>query len=381
MRQFITPNNYAFAVFFSSWVAFFYNGILDHLLLGRNGAPVWLFLIIFWVGFLYFKRGVLVVIKPTDILVFIIFPALIPSLLSFFDTYFLASLSLVMCTLISIRLGSRWSLSFSQKQLIFNVGVLTSIAAIIMFAYFSLIARPVFGVDSIRPGYGYAIDRGVLLRLVGFADDPNFYAVGVLLPLLIGLGVPKLKWRTVGLVVIISSIILTFSRSGSLAIACALAAMFFSRVKLRSFVIGAVVLLLAVPIVTLTGTLIEGLKTSENVEVSRDFSSGLSGRNNLLMLAVAEQPITFWGNGLGVTKTLIGLHSHNTYFDYLYEAGFIPFLLLIICVGLACIRSVKTPNLINSYGVGVLVGAGAVSIGFQPLFILLILMGGKYVDR
>jgi O-antigen ligase len=283
--------------------------------------------------------------------------------------------------LASIRCGHSWTLSKNQKQFIADVGLVTAILSLFMFFYFSFWDRPVWGEASIRPGYGYAIDRGVLLRLVGFSEDPNFFVIGSLLPFLICLCEKHLKRRVITIAVLGLAMVFTFSRSGFFTVIAAVASYYFLRIKVShlKFIVPFAIAL--VPIVLIGFSYFDDLKVNDSADVDRGFVSGLLSRSALLSILLEKESFSFFGNGLGISKEILGIHSHNTYFDFLFEGGVVPFVVFVVITLSYIFSAFYKPSLIKSYGVGVIIGASAVSISFQPLLSLVILLGSKYADK
>lgn len=367
-----------FFVFFSVWIIFQFNGLIDGAIIGRSGIPSWLLLVGLLLVFLYFDGKRRISFDKYSLLFLVFFILCLPSFAEYYNFFSLSVFSVVICVMIAAAMQRGWTLSFANRQLIFSVSIIIAVLSILMFAYYSLLARPVFGIDPIRPGYGYAIDRGVLLRLVGFADDPNFYVLGMVLPLLIGMSEKGLKFRKIGLLLIVLSLILTFSRSGLLAVVFGVATYYFKRVSFKVAIAGLITLMVFSVSGLFYGSLLGQLRTNDDSVVERSFSSGFDSRGNLLNLALNEEDLKPFGNGIGRAKDIIGIHSHNSYFDYIFDAGLVPFSLLILIMCLFVFDTIRSPTLISAYGVSICVGAAALSIGFHPLFLLLIMLGSRF---
>jgi hypothetical protein len=359
-------------------MVFQFNGLIDGALIGRNGIPSWLYVVVVLLVFLFFDGRRNMRFDKYSILFFMLFLSCLPSFIEYYDLFSFSVFSIVICILLSSVFRVGWTLTVQNKMLIYNAGVLIALLSIAMFLYFSVISRPVFGVDSIRPGFGYAIDRGVLIRLVGFADDPNFYVLGMILPLLIGMSEPKFKYRKIGLILISLSLVLTFSRSGLLAVIFGTGAFYFRRISVKLALGVIVVGLLSLALGLVYGLLIEGLKTSQTTTVDRSFSGGFDSRSNLLVLAMEKEDLKYFGNGIGRAKDAIGLHSHNSYFDYIFDAGLVPFAILLLIIIFFVLDSFFKSTILSAYTVSICVGAAALSIGFHPLFLLFLMASGRY---
>lgn len=370
-----------YLIFLGSWLSFYYNGILDKVVINVKLFPAWLVFLSVALFISYFGKGIKwVTFKSFDVAFLFLFVVLLPSIYENFGAYSFSIVSIVACVMLSARCGPRWHMNKKQIQFIVDIGLITAVFAVAMFIYFSYFNRPSWGESAIRPGYGYAIDRGVLLRLVGFADDPNFYVIGSTLPLLLAFHNSAVKRRNLTISVVLLSMVLTFSRSGLFSVVACFAALYFLRLKVSHAKVILPVLLLILPLFFVATTSFDSLKTNEAAEVDRGIISGLLSRSNLIVLLLEQRDIVFFGNGLGVSKELIGLHSHNTFFDFLFEGGVLPFLAFLAMTLSYIAFAFCRPNVIAAYGVGVIVGSLAVSIAFQPLLILVMLMGPKYVD-
>ncbi|WP_022959108.1 hypothetical protein [Spongiibacter tropicus] len=367
-----------FFIFFSIWMIFQFNGLIDGALIGRSGVPSWLIMLVFLVAILFFDGRRTLAFDKYSFLFFVLFVSCLPSFLEFYNFYSLSVFSIVICIFISSSMRKGWVLSSGEKQVVFNVSIIVALLSILMFLYFVFIDRPVFGQDLIRPGYGYAIDRGVLLRLVGFADDPNFYVLAMIFPLLLMFSEKKIKYRKVGGIIILASLLLTFSRSGLIAVVVGILAFYIKKISFRMLAWAAVSVVLSLLISALYGFVVSELKTNEDVVVERSFSSGFDSRNNLLSLALMKEDFSAFGNGIGRAKDIIGIHSHNSYFDYIFDSGYVPFSILAIILLFFFTDLYRRPSIFSAYAASIVVGAAALSIPFQPMLILMIMCSHRY---
>jgi len=267
-----------------------------------------------------------------------------------------------------------------EDEFIFERGGLTVMISLLFFWYFSLVDRPVFGLDLERPGYGYSIDRGVLLRLVGFADDPNFFSVAASLSLFIGLSRSNFKCRNFFLMLIAISMFFTFSRSGLLAIMVGLVFAFRNRISPRYFWTLLTLFIVSLVGYFLYGSIVSLLNLSAESVVDRSIEGGFLSRFNLIGMILTRSSLEFFGNGIGSAKALLGIHSHNTFFDFLFEGGYIPgFIYLAIC-SVFVFKAWLKPSLMSGFGVVVIASSAVLSIGYQPILVLTLMMAGRYRD-
>src|SRR5690606_18721022 len=89
------------------------------------------------------------------------------------------------------------------NKVVFLAGVLVSAVSVGFYIPALLdVARIAASSDLWKPGTIYVLDQGGVLRLIGFAGDPNFLSLWLSLSLTTGLSVRPSTWRNLGLVVI-----------------------------------------------------------------------------------------------------------------------------------------------------------------------------------
>lgn len=366
------------------WLVFWYRGIIDNLLLKLAPIPGWvpaLFLICFCV-IIFNKKKNAGRINTAELLIFLLFLVVIPSAVSGAKLASFSVISLFLSVFVTMSWGRFNSFNLKDKQWICNFALLTSTLSIIMFLYFVFIERPTLGVSEIRPGFGYAIDRGVLLRLVGFTSDPNFYCLGLMLPFLICIKERAIKNRKLILFVMIISFILTMSRSGAIIMILGLVLLFFTDIKrFSSLLLYSVIFSLF----TMAAIAIYGgsLLVTENAELDRGFITGILSRFNLVENIVKGYSFELFGNGIGKSKELIGYHSHNTYFDFLFECGVVPFIIFMSYVILMLRQLFKNLNPLSIFAILIFVSIFSVSLPFNPIVYLipLVCLRMKYVEE
>lgn len=366
------------------WLVFWYRGIIDNLLLKLAPIPGWvpaLFLICFCV-IIFNKKKHAGRINTAELLIFLLFLVVIPSAVTGAKLASFSVISLFLSVFVTMSWGRFKSFNLKDKQWICNFALLTSTLSIIMFLYFVFVERPTLGVSEIRPGFGYAIDRGVLLRLVGFTSDPNFYCLGLMLPFLICIKERAIKNRKLILFVMIISFILTMSRSGAIIMILGLVLLFFTDIKrFSSLLLYSVIF----SFFTMAAIAIYGgsLLVAENAELDRGFITGILSRFNFVENIVKGYSFELFGNGIGKSKELIGYHSHNTYFDFLFECGVIPFIIFMSYVILMLRQLFKNLNPLSIFAILIFVSIFSVSLPFNPIIYLipLVCLRMKYVEE
>lgn len=361
------------------WLLFFVNGLVDKIILRNSGIPGWaIVLVLFCVGLLLSARRKEVIRLPEYTLI-VLFLACLPSFFSFFNAYSLSVLSIPFCFYLLAKLDRSWSSTLKERQFIVDVGLFVSLLSLLMFMYYFFLAPPTFGVDPTRPGFGYAIDRGTTLRLVGFADDPNFFTIAAILPLLIVLADSEIKRRKIALIFLVTAMFFSLSRTGLAALVVGLCGLFLlkrSKVVLWIPVFAAVGLMLLLSL----DLVFEQLSLSQSAS-SRGLEEGLESRLNLINLLLRYESISLLGNGFGYSKELIGLHSHNTYFDFLFEGGAISFAVFLGFLLIVTLRNFPLTNVFQVYSLCIFVCIFGVSLPFYPLLYLLPLLALRYDHR
>lgn len=193
-------------------------------------------------------------------------------------------------------------------------------------------------------------------RSTGLFANPNQAGQALVLAMIVGFGVLPSKWRPVLLIATIAGILPTFSRSGMLAWAAAVLALYlFQGVRIRE-----IRRLLVIPIViiafiysplwgSLEDTLTERGVLNEDVRQRLDFvgsggeevqDSSATEREELASLAwerFSMEPILGWGTGAYYMPPF-WLGPHNTYLGMMVDYGLLgilvyPSLMVVILIG------------------------------------------------
>jgi hypothetical protein len=200
-----------------------------------------------------------------------------------------------------------------------------------------------------RPGIGYVLDQGGILRLVGFAEDPNFYSIYAVLALFLGFSLNKCRFKWLGISLIGLSLILANSRSFFLVFSFSLVTlMLFTLIKrekaLWTYTRTVCISLL---IVAGSGAIWSYFQGDLLEKVLRRFSiMRQSGRFDMWQSLMTDGFDDIWlGTGLrGAEVLLNGMYSHNSYLDLLVETGLVGFSLWMCFV---CFITIKGAGKIN----------------------------------
>lgn len=239
------------------------------------------------------------------------------------------------------------------NKLVFFMGVGVAGLSVVFFlwkaySYSAIIANP----DLLNPPLIYEVGRKGVLRLKGFAGDPNFYSLWMVVSLLCGFTLSKSIrsfWRWFGILVIGVSLLLAMSRGFALAFVGAILFLgfiwiikrYWKRGEVRQYVkplvVGGVFLfvLAFIPLPFFDG--------SVGQMVLERFRLGAGNRWELWSTVLNEEGQNFLiGSGLrGVEAVLSGRYSHNSYLDLIVETGIIGLFLWGLFIVLVSLRAIR----------------------------------------
>jgi len=346
---------------------------------------VFLFFLIFWIGALFVK-GSIRVTKTFVVLISLVFLFTIwVSISALFSPQPFRALTMMAQQIRNILLlfiiGSLFSEFVNIKILnywIFWVGV--SISALSVFLYLLVWSNysEILTIQSLwKPNIIYILDQGGVLRLTGFAKDPNFYSLWMAPAFFVGLSLPFSIVRVIGILIIGLSCVLAMSRSFILAFLVSSLTLFFliifwAKTNYSYVMRIASILILIIIIVILFQALgfnfldfffhrIELIEQTPRFAMWRNLIDSMSNNWN-----------PFFGTGLrGAQETLGGSYTHNSYFDVLFETGlpglflWLSLLCYVTIVALRRIRSTHWVPWIHTWLV-LLVMFGAFSLVYNP---------------
>lgn len=214
------------------------------------------------------------------------------------------------------------------NKVVFLMGVLVSVVSVGFYIPVLLdVARIAASSDLWKPGTIYVLDQGGVLRLIGFAGDPNFLSLWLSLSLTTGLSVRPSKWRNLGLVVI--TIALTFALSRGFVVSAMLSLLVMtlgaavrpsSRAAIQRYLRPVGVLAIGVLVLVIMEIVFGGVLWRQIL--TRIQLAGATPRFAMWsrLLEVDFNPLV--GLGLrGAQDVLAGKYSHNTYLDIVFETG------------------------------------------------------------
>lgn len=235
-------------------------------------------------------------------------------------------------------------LSRTERLTIFNrwifwISLVIAAVAIFLYGvkwvdYSAILATP----NLWKPSIIYILDQGGVLRLTGFAKDPNFYSLWISPALFASLALGKFSLAViVGLLIISVSLVLAMSRGFMLAlfvstiilVVCQVVRKAIYGSRFRAYtrrLLGVfVTLVLSGILLQLGGYNVSGflLKRIELAKETPRFEMW-----SLLSKAMQKCWNPLFGSGLRSTQVALGgLYSHNSYIDILFETGLLGFVL------------------------------------------------------
>lgn len=243
----------------------------------------------------------------------------------------IAVLWLVGSTLGSIRDVRR------LNKVVFLIGIVVAALSLTFYLlamrdYQDILSNPV----RWKPKTIYELGQAGILRLQGFAGDPNFYSLWMSLSLFCGLivtGVRRL-WKWFGIAIIAASILLAFSRGFFVALGASSLlillwlALFRAKTLWRKYARPVIVGAIAIGIISLI-PLPHIQDTPAQLLITRFQLTATTPRFAMWEEILNKLPSQLLlGKGLRSAEwALAGRYSHNSYMDLLFETGIIGFIL------------------------------------------------------
>ena len=267
----------------------------------------------------------------------------------------------------------------SLNQAVLLTGAIVSAIAIFFYSlawinYSKIVATPALW----KPHIIYVLDQGGVLRLTGFAKDPNFYSLWISPALFVGLTIVPFSFSSfLGFSAVGFSCLLGMSRGFMLAFIVStvfliMVAIFRVEV-IRQYVKRIIIVFILAVVVTAVLQMFDidlwgfFLKRVELIKQTPRFAMW---RHLVSNTGKTWNP--FWGTGLrGAQQILGGMYSHNSYFDVLFETGvpgFVLWLSILIytsIVALKRIRNLSWLPWIHTWFI-LLVMFGAFSLAYNP---------------
>jgi len=253
-----------------------------------------------------------------------------------FTMFLLMLRNVAILWLIGSMLGSIRDLQRLNKA-VFLVGIAVAILslALYLFAardYHDILTNP----TRWKPDIIYVLGQAGVLRLKGFAGDPNFYSLWMSVSLFCGLTVSKIRrlWKWLGITVIITSILLALSRgffvalgASSLLIALWLT-LFHAKISWRKYAKPIIVGSIFISLIALM-PLSHIQRSPAQLLINRFQLTATTPRFGMWKEILSDLPShLLLGAGLRSAEwTLGGMYSHNSYMDLLFETGLIGFIL------------------------------------------------------
>jgi len=235
-----------------------------------------------------------------------------------------------------------------NRKLFWIGGIIASFAVLMYVSALTRYSEILSNPSQWKPGIGYILDQGGVLRLIGFARDPNFYSLWVAPSFLAGLSLTFSPLRLVMMIIIIGiSLVLAMSRGFALA-----------------FSISTVILIVALLAIRRRSVYVKRLVGAATISaiiaialtsvIGYDFSSMLEKRIELISQSpryamwhqilgeMSETRNPLIGAGLrGAEEILKGAYSHNSYLDVLFETGLVGFLIWIFLISYTTMCALK----------------------------------------
>lgn len=226
---------------------------------------------------------------------------------------------------------------------VFYLGVVIALTSIIIYIpavmqYTTIISNPALW----KPGIGYALDQGGVLRLIGLSKDPNFYSTFISFTFFAGITSSKSRLKWLGIAIIALSLILAMSRAFAvvlpISILILLAPTALSckirkalKAYIKSIFLGAVfALMLGVVWGLFQGNLWQSIML--RMELASGTPRFTMWEKLIELIKTDFNPVI--GKGLrSAEEALGGAYSHNSYLDILFETGMIGFTIWSLFIG------------------------------------------------
>ncbi len=231
-------------------------------------------------------------------------------------------------------------LHFDQRATMKRIVLLGGFVSIIsifgyvksLFSYKTIIANP----DMWRPEIFYTLGMGGVMRLQGLREDPNFFFIVNLIPLVFSLYLMRQKKNYSSIIffpVIFIASLLTFSRTGAILLVLVTLIIFFRWMSLRKIVI-SIILVGSVMAASHYFVRVYELPTLYDIFSTR-FVSGIEtgGSDRLLLWKTAWegfQSSVVWGKGGRYVFKEAGIYAHNDFLEMLSSHGIIGFIFMSI---------------------------------------------------
>lgn len=223
------------------------------------------------------------------------------------------------------------------NSMVFYIGALIAVVSLGLFL--PVLAR--YPALPGKAGLGWIFDRGLALRLQGFASDPNFFTMYLSLSLFCGLAGGSIAKRFPGLVAIGIALFLAMSRSIGLAVVLVLVATplilaIRDRYVMRWYVRRTAPVLAVLGVAAVSA--IVAVAPIRQFVIARIGSVAQQSRIRKWGEALDLGGNPFVGLGLRSVDESLGHFSHNTYLDVFIELGVVGGVLwLVFVLGVALV--------------------------------------------
>lgn len=218
----------------------------------------------------------------------------------------------------------------SFNRVVFFIGVFVSVISIALYIPELLNVSKIAASSNLwKPGIVYVLDQGGVLRLIGFARDPNFFSLWMSLSFATGWSLRDSYIRNVGLFVIGLSLLLALSRGFVAAVVLSILVLVATAMWRRSTrrVMCQYLRLVGIAVAGVVGLVAIGLASGgvfwEQILTRIELAS-VTPRFAMWATLLNTELNPLVGLGLrGVQEVLGGSYSHNTYLDIIFETGLI----------------------------------------------------------